>query len=704
MKTNTNNRILVGFLSALVVFSSVGGGLLIPTAGAATFNDTGSPFKLVRVSNYSQNPGCSTCWNNTSVNAEVDEIVSIRLFMHNIASDTANDVRVVIAPNLDSNRTRVVFNGQLSASNAGTETDSARVNITNGKVDEVRHIDTSVYDNAGNQVSMLGSDDDVLAAPGLNVGDIAPGAGGAGFVVARFELVGDDDNNNGGGDGPEVTTLSEDNVDRDSARLRCEVDPNGESTQVWFQWGEGDSTGDLDEVTSYSTVSSGTTFTRTISGLDEDTEYVFRCRASNSDGTDTGDIEVFRTDGDGGGDEFDVETRDADDIDEDSATLVCRVETGDEDAEVWFEWGEDDDDLDEDTSDVRVNDNSVTTVRRTITGLDENTRYYYRCVGEDDDGNFERGNIESFRTDDEGGSNGDDPRVTTLSATGIDNASATLRCEVDPNGEDTDAWFEWGTSSSNLNRRTSTQDVGSGDDTVNISSRLSGLVANTTYFYRCSADNDEGSDDGSTLIFRTTSPVVNVVTRFIDVFTPREPEPEPEVEALIITLETVGQNANNDRMVDYTVSYDNRTDLTLTNALLRVEMPRELDFVDADPNFDDEDGDDLIFEIGTIRPGEEDSFLIETELRNNVDENDVIRLVARVEYNDDGSARKIVEVIDESTFGEIIGGGGFTANVLEALRNFFTNPLFWIILFILLIFFGVRYLLASRDKRSATLV
>lgn len=400
-----------------------------------------------------------------------------------------------------------------------------------------------------------------------------------------------------------------------------------------------------------------------------------------------------------------VTTRNAEDVDDNSAELVCDVETGDEDADVWFEWGEDDDDLDDETDETSVDSDDNETVRETITGLDEDTRYYFRCVAEDDDGNDDEGSIRSFTTDDEDDEEEDTdaPEVRTISATNVTSASATLRGEVNPNGDDTDAWFRWGTSRTNLNRTTSRQDMGDGDDDEDFSANISGLSADTTYYFRAIAENDEGDDEGNILSFRTSSPTVNVITRFVDIFREVEVEEEPEEEALIITLNADAGNIDR-REIDYTVSYENRTGLTLTNVVLTVPMPNELEFVDSDPREDLNRDDELVFNIGTVRPGEQDSFLIETELANGVDANDEIRFVAEVGYNDNSSVRKIVEVIDESTFGELSQGGGFTAAMIDAFRGLFTNPLLWIILFILLVTFAVRYMLSARDKRATTLV
>ncbi|PIR98202.1 MAG: hypothetical protein COT89_00615 [Candidatus Colwellbacteria bacterium CG10_big_fil_rev_8_21_14_0_10_42_22] len=519
----------------------------------------------------------------------------------------------------------------------------------------------------------------------------------------------DDDDPGPTEDAPEATTVSATDVDEDSATLRCDVDANGNDTEVWFEWGEDDD--DLDEDTSKVDVDADETNERVeidIDDLDEDTKYYFRCVAKNSEGTDRGNILNFTTDDNGGGsgDKPSATTLSADRIDEDSARLRCEVDTNGDDADVWFEWGEDTD-LDEKTSKISVQDGETNEiVTKIISGLDEDTKYYFRCFIEDDGGEEDEGSTRSFTTDENGGSSSDEgPDVTTLAPTGVGQNEATLEGDVDANGNDTDVWFQWGTSVSNLNRETSRDDIGDNDN-IDFDYRITGLASQTTYYYRAVARNSEGTDYGFVRSFRTGAPIVNVVTRIVEVFRTVEVEEEPEIEALIITLDADRIGAEDSREISYTVSYENRTDETFTDAQLLVDLPRELDFVDADPNADNDRNDVLTFNIGTISPDEQDSFVITTEVSNSVDVNDTIRFTADVEYTDSGT-RKVVTVIDEHTFGELISGrvgGTFTALLLDSLRDFFTSPILWLFLLILLIYFAVRYFVAGRDKRSAALV
>ena len=680
---NINKNVVPATMAVLVVFSMFAPAF-VSVANAASFG-TG-PFDVIEGFNYSDQ-GSGNHWQQNSANAGAGETVSVRVYVKNNSSETANNVRVRLSTSAGGDSGTIT--ATISADNASNKTGSFEVNLDgSGNLDSLSHTGyTKVYNAFLTQQSFSGSASDV-AGSGIGLGDIAPGDPNSKFVIADFEVNGGESNN---GDKPEVTTRSATDVNSDDARLRGEVDPNGLDTEVWFEWGQGFFS--LTEDTPKEDIGDGTSvsdFDFVIDNLEEDETYYFRAVARNSEGTDYGNVLSFRT-GDDGGDGPEITDVDTDDIDDNSAVLVCEVEPNGEDTDVWFEWSDDEDEVEDgdgdETNTVDVDeDESSETVRITITGLDEDTDYFFKCFAENTDGDDESG-IEEFTTDENGGG-GDEPDVTTLSATGITTASAVIRGEVDPNGEETDVWFEWGTSSTNLNRETSAEDAGDGTNDVDFDRTITGLSANTTYFYRAVAESNEGIDRGNILSFRTnTVAPPTVLTQFIERIVEREPEPEPE--GLIITLDVDTTNIDSDE-IRYTVSYENLTDETFTNAELIVEIPDELEFIDADPTEDDEDGDNLFFTIGTISPGEEDSFVIDTEIANNVDENDEILFVANVEYTDSGT-RKIVTAKHNMTLAEARNGGGFGAFIGGAFADFLTNPLLWLLILLLVIFFVYRY-------------
>ncbi|OGI68132.1 hypothetical protein A2738_03040 [Candidatus Nomurabacteria bacterium RIFCSPHIGHO2_01_FULL_42_15] len=102
----------------------------------------------------------------------------------------------------------------------------------------------------------------------------------------------------------------------------------------------------------------------------------------------------------------------------------------------------------------------------------------------------------------------EEPEVITRSATNVSSTSATLRGRVDGNGSSARAWFEYGTNTS-LGYTTSENSYGS--DSSEFSRSVSGLIPNTTYYFRAVAENSEDTIFGNMLSFNTTGNVVNPV-------------------------------------------------------------------------------------------------------------------------------------------------------------------------------------------------
>jgi hypothetical protein len=94
---------------------------------------------------------------------------------------------------------------------------------------------------------------------------------------------------------PTVTTGTASDVTTNSATLNGTVNPNGKSTNYYFEYGLNTSYG---TATSTQSAGSGTTdvpVSEPVSGLSSNTTYHFRLVAENSDGTSYGDDQTFKT-------------------------------------------------------------------------------------------------------------------------------------------------------------------------------------------------------------------------------------------------------------------------------------------------------------------------------------------------------------------------------------------------------------------------
>jgi hypothetical protein len=133
-----------------------------------------------------------------------------------------------------------------------------------------------------------------------------------------------------------------------------------------------------------------------------------------------------------------------------------------------------------------------------ISGLTADTTYHYRLVASNADGTSD-GADRTFRTT----ANAKPPSVSSMSATGVGPAGATLRASVNPNRLPTTVHFEYGTSTS-YRTATAEQDVGAGSSSTTASAGIGGLKPNTTYHFRAVATNAAGVTRGGDRSFTTS--------------------------------------------------------------------------------------------------------------------------------------------------------------------------------------------------------
>jgi uncharacterized repeat protein (TIGR01451 family) len=99
------------------------------------------------------------------------------------------------------------------------------------------------------------------------------------------------------------------------------------------------------------------------------------------------------------------------------------------------------------------------------------------------------------------------PTVVTSGEDTITSSRAALEGDVDPNGLDTQVWFLYSTNNSMSGAlSTSQQDIGSGTAALPVSANITGLAANTPYYFQAVAQNSAGTVKGSILNFTTTGP------------------------------------------------------------------------------------------------------------------------------------------------------------------------------------------------------
>ena len=96
------------------------------------------------------------------------------------------------------------------------------------------------------------------------------------------------------------------------------------------------------------------------------------------------------------------------------------------------------------------------------------------------------------------------PAVVTDSGAAPSNSTVVVTGRVTPNGAPTTYWYEYGESTA-LGARTTAHSIGSGWGAIPSPGYITGLRANTLYYFRLSAQNSFGTVNGSIYSFSTNN-------------------------------------------------------------------------------------------------------------------------------------------------------------------------------------------------------
>jgi len=294
---------------------------------------------------------------------------------------------------------------------------------------------------------------------------------------------------------PTVTTTAATSVTTTGATLNGTVNANGSSTVVTFQYGLTTAYGST--ITATQSPVTGSTVTPVsgpVSGLFSNTLYHFRVVGVNANGTSYGNDMTFTT----LAAPPTVVTTAASAITTTGATLNGTVNANGSSTTVTFEYG-----LTAGygstitATQSPVTGNVVTPVSAPVTGLSPNTLYHYRVVGSNIAGTS-NGNDMTFTTALA------PPVITTTAATFVGLTYATLNGSGNANNDNTTLSFEYGTTPAYGSTAAGVPPTISGNTTTNFSATITGLIGNTTYYYRAKGVNNGGTSYGSQMTFYTT--------------------------------------------------------------------------------------------------------------------------------------------------------------------------------------------------------
>jgi RTX calcium-binding nonapeptide repeat (4 copies) len=292
-------------------------------------------------------------------------------------------------------------------------------------------------------------------------------------------------------DAPAATTGPATSVGARSAIVSGTVDPGGETTSWYVEYGTTTAYGTRTEARSAGNGTSAVDVSQQLTGLATGVTHHYRVVATNADGTSRGADQAFTTRG-----APEVRTGAAAAIGPTAANLGGTVDPNGRSTGWWVEYG---------TStrygnrtDTRSAGAGIAPVGVTVRigGLAAGETYHFRLVAANDIGTTAGADV-AFRTDSA-------PSVSTGGADSITVSSARVSGRVDPRGRGTVAWFEFGPTAK-LGSRTGDIDAGFARGASTHRASLGGLQPGTSYHYRIVARSDAGTTYGQIRSFRTSA-------------------------------------------------------------------------------------------------------------------------------------------------------------------------------------------------------
>jgi hypothetical protein len=249
--------------------------------------------------------------------------------------------------------------------------------------------------------------------------------------------------------------------------------------------------------------------------------------------------------------------------------------------------------------------------------------------------------------------------------------SALLNGSAVPNNAETSVWFEWSEDPNvtiNVNR-SAAQSIGAGYSEVYMAYSPTNLVLGKTYYFRAIAKNSYGTSKGNILKFTTAVQVVVPKTAT----TNNEGAPVNNVQsqntANTVALEAEFDNTNpraGSKAV-YAINYTNNTNSVLKDAVLKITLPNEVNYLASSFANVNQDGNTITLKIGDIAAKSTGSASVRVKI-TDLAKAQTIKFSAEMSYSLNGKISK------ENTSNELkISDYSLAASALETLGSIFTN-------------------------------
>jgi phosphodiesterase/alkaline phosphatase D-like protein len=300
--------------------------------------------------------------------------------------------------------------------------------------------------------------------------------------------------------GPSAVAALADGITTTSVRLTGSADPGGASATALFEYGSTTNYGSKTAVTAIGSGSGPVDLIATLGGLSPATTYHYRLVVQSGGGIAVTADKTFTT----AAPPPTSTTGSATLLSSTRARLAGAVNPNSASTSYWFEYGTTTA-YGNQTEPASAGGGSATvSVQADLSGLSPGTLYHYRLVARSSAGT-------TFGADRQLTMPASLPVAATGTTSSVTASGALMHGSVNPNGEPTSYWFEYGVTDA-YGHATPTASAGSGLSDISVTAPLVGLPPDTTYHFRLVAQSGGGTSVGADRQFTTRNALPTATT------------------------------------------------------------------------------------------------------------------------------------------------------------------------------------------------
>ena len=331
----------------------------------------------------------------------------------------------------------------------------------------------------------------------------------------------------------------------------------------------------------------------------------------------------------------------------------------------WFEYGPNSGSLYNRTASTSTYGN--TSFSTPVYNLSPNTLYYFRAVASTSQGTV-YGNILSFYTS---------------GATQTSNLAPSVYVYADDTTLSYGAatYVRWSSQNATSCYASGGSSGWAGNKSIGSGSFYTGaLTSARTYYLTCTNNVSSATDSvtvnvsspTTTTVVRTPASAYLTITSSVD-----------RSQPIVATLDNSHPRPGDEIL--YTIAYQNVGNGTITNMVLRINLPPEVDYLYSNPSNPQVVGNNLTFNLGSLGANKSGVVTVRVRVRENIAPGTNLNFPATIDYTDPSGARQSVSTnVTAEVFrdGESVTNLG--ANVFGA--GFLPDSLFgWLLLLILIL-------------------